>query len=123
MPRYSILKKALFAGALCAIFAGPASAEGYGFAVFQALVSPTGAIARASGVKAVTHPSIGRYLVQFSRQVNNSACVYTATPFGASGGQASMQVVAGQPDTIAVYTFSKTGVPTNIYFNLVVSCS
>jgi hypothetical protein len=118
-----VIKTALFAGAICATVAGPASAQSFGFAQFHALVSPEGAVARGSGVKAVTHPTVGRYVVQFTRQVNNSACVYTATPFGASGGQASMQVVSGQPDTIAVYTFSRTGVPANTYFNLVVSCS
>lgn len=117
-----IFKKALFAGAVCAIFAGLASAEGYGFAVFQAFVSPTGAIVRGSGVKVVTHQSTGRYLVQFARQVNMNACIYTATPYSAHGGQASMTVVPGQPDALQVFTFSRIGVPTNLYFNLVVSC-
>ena len=120
--RGAALRSAAALLALVAIFAGPASAESFGSATFHALVSPTGVVARGSGVKAVTHPSVGRYLVQFRRSVNVSTCVYTATPHGAYGGQASVQVVPGKPDTIAVFTFSKAGVPANLYFNLLVSC-
>jgi hypothetical protein len=123
MPRYSLLKKAMLTAALCGILTGPASAQSFGFATFHALVTAPGVVARGSGVKALTHPSVGRYLVQFTRRVNATACVYTATPQGALGGQASVQVVAGKPDTIAVYTFSKAGVAANLAFNLVVSCS
>jgi hypothetical protein len=118
-----ILKKALLTAAVCATFAGPASAQSFGFATFHALVTAQGVAARAAGVQAVTRPSIGRYRVQFTRQVNINACVFAATPFGASGGQASTQPVPGQPDTVAVFTFSRTGVPANIPFSLVVSCS
>ena len=120
----SILKKAVLAGAVCAVVvAGQASGQSFGFAHFHAIVSAKGILARSSGVKAVTHPSIGRYLVQFTREVNVKPCVYTASPYGESGGQASMQVVPDKPDMIAVFTFSRTGVPADNSFNLVVTCS
>jgi hypothetical protein len=117
-----ILKKAVLAGAVCAIVAGPASAQSFGFATFHAVVNVTNLAARGSGVKVVTRPAVGRFDVKFTRPV--TACTYTATPWGANGGQASVQRVAGQPaDTITVFTFSRTGVPANIHFNLMVSCS
>ena len=122
MPRYSIVRKAILAGLVCATVAGPASAQSFGFATFHAIVSATGVVARGSGVKAVTLQSAGRYVVKFARSVNT--CAFAATPWGANGGQVSVQRVAGQPaDTITVFTFSRTGVPANIHFNLMVSCS
>jgi hypothetical protein len=117
------LSKALLAGTICAMLAGPASAQSFGFASFHALVGATGVVARGSGVKAVTRPAVGRYRVQFTRRVNATACIYTATLLGPQGGQASVQMVQGQPDTIAVFTFSRTGIAANLPFNLLVSCN
>ena len=92
-----------------ATLAGPASAQSFGFASFHALVGPTGAVLRGSGVKAVTHQPAGRYFVQFTRRVNLIACVYTATLISAQGGQISAQVVAGKVGVMtyrAAATFS-----------------
>jgi hypothetical protein len=117
-----IIKKALLVGAVCATFAGPASAQGFGFATFHTIVNAAGFPARGSGIEAITRPSVGRYVVQFTRAVNT--CAYAATPYGVNGGQVSVQRLAGQPaDTITVFTFARSGPPANIHFSLMVSCS
>ena len=122
MPRYSVLRNAVLAGLICATVAGPASAQSFGFATFHAIVSGAGVVYRASGIKSVTHQSAGRYVVKFTRSV--ITCTFTATPWGANGGQVSVQRVSGQPvDAITVFTFSRTGVRSNLTFNLMVGCS
>jgi hypothetical protein len=117
-----VLKKALLAASVCAIIAGPASAQSFGFATFHAVVNGTTLVARGSGVKAVTRPAVGKYNVQFARNI--SACTYIATPWSSTGGQATIFRLAAQPaDTLTVLTFTRTGVAANIHFNLMVSCS
>jgi hypothetical protein len=106
--------------ALTAGYAAPALGD-VGLASFSAVVSSRGATIRSLGVRASSNPSLGKYVVEFSSPVAD--CAYVAAPYGAAGGQASVRAVSGNSRAIEISTFNKSGVPANLSFSVLVSCS
>jgi hypothetical protein len=109
--------KALCAAALAAAASGSANASG--FATYFAEVNLHGRVVQSSAVHVATRSGRGNYTVEFNRAV--TGCASTATVTGRAPGYAVISSAAGS--TIDIVTYAKTGVATDLPFNLIVTCA
>jgi len=118
------LRKSLalaLAAALTFGAAGSVSAQSFGYATFIAHINKKGQTSRGSGVESSTRTSVGKYTVEFTREVKK--CSYSATIFGNNGGQASVSHFPGDSKKLRVTTQSSSGAAKNLTFFLIVFCN
>jgi len=105
------------------MWGGAVQAQSLGFTSLSAVVDQKGITTIGSGVQNSSRVGTGIYVIEFTR--DPTACTMVATVRGRKLGFASVRhPVAGlSPNRIKVFTFSQTGVATNLGFNVLVSCA
>jgi hypothetical protein len=73
------------------------------------------------GVHSVSHPQTGIYDVSFT---SNEAAACTQVASIANSGDGTLSAFGGEngPSTVQVETFSQDGAPTDLTFQLILSC-
>lgn len=98
-----------------------ASAQSFGYANMMAHVRANGVTVKGSGVQSSTRTALGKYQVEFTRDIRK--CFYSATPLGNNGGQVSIAFVAGDDKRLRITTVNRLGVLKNTAFFLHVTCN
>jgi hypothetical protein len=87
----------------------------------MAHVRANGGTVKGSGVQSSSKTGLGKYQVDFTRDVRD--CFYSATPLNASGGQASVACGGTNRKRLRVATTNRLGTPADMTFFLNVTCN
>lgn len=98
-----------------------ATAQSFGYANFMAHVRANGVTVKGSGVQSSTRTGLGKYQVEFTRDIRN--CFYSATPLGNNGGQVSVAFVGGNDKRLRITTVNRLGALRDTVFFLHVTCN